>query len=584
MLFKKTQRTYDKEVKMASTLSKIKEIGYTDYFSEQWPDELEFSSYREISEFLLNIAISGDQKLFRDSIEAIKSVFRNNPDHEEANYLKYACKELADSTIMRNAAIGISTMSETPDFCESAALLATARQILKDTAQGDPISAMGTEAAILTILEHAPAEEKEEAAERLASMNSQTRYEATRRLDPKKPADLKILGTMLKDPVLYVSQSASQRVYRALNRIKPENLDLIAGDSLYALKQNLLSEPKYRNDTHIEELAAIASASSMLASPRSLEGYSEEAASMLESDDPLAYGAGHAIADKLLARSLVTGASMPSSYEDRMKDFGFFVRTHSISSKSLGISFTSSDTYYAYMKNLDNMLSEGKLSKRDYEKRLSLKADLEKREATARHNAEMLFGILRAGTQSRPATRKNEVSYVDIPEMMPEENFLLKSAIDGIMVSEIKWQRWLSLRLDKAAAKRNPYRAYWNMLRFESKAHRKASKEVYERSATSGIFEDYVPKLMKKLNMYLMANIVDSRLFMMHETDLEARFSEMEKRARMTSGNNAKFIELVSEYCKERGIMPEERYTKDYESLLASNFHALEEEKSLLRA
>ena len=238
---------HEEASKVASTLSKIKEIGYINYFLEPWPGELRFSSYREISEFMINTALFGDEKLFRDSVDAIKSVLYNNPDHEEAGYLKFVCKEFSASTVGRNAALGLSVMSEVPDHNEIASLLESARGMLGRSFGPSQIDEIGTEAVILILLENGSAEDRAKAFESLLSSGTGTKYKAIKLLDPAKPADVKFLGAMLKDSNSNISQYAAEKLYSAFPKLGAEGFNAIAAQLLEVAAPKLLESNKSGN-------------------------------------------------------------------------------------------------------------------------------------------------------------------------------------------------------------------------------------------------------------------------------------------------------------------------------------------------
>lgn len=576
MLFKKEQKAQEEPSKVANTLSKIKEIGYTNYFLEPWSGELRFSSYREISEFMINTALYGDEKLFRDSVDAIKSVLYNNPEHEEANYLKFVCREFSSSNIDRYAALGLSVMLEVPEYEESASLLESARSFLGRNLRASQVSSVGVEAAILIMLENGSAEDRTKAFELLAHSDSTTKYKAVMLMDPAKHEDVKALGAMLGDQESYVAQSAASKLYSSLSKLRSVGFDAFAAQLFEAAVPKLLSSRVSGNRSSLEEQAGLLVAASMYASPKSLEAYSSGVSLLLGSEDPLAFGTGYSIAEKLLARSIIKKSSLPEGYAYKTKDLEFFRGAYLASAKSLGMCLTTSEIYHAYLTNIERMFSEGIISKKDYEKKLKLRADFEQKEEAARNTSAMLFGVFNAALPNR--TNQQQGKYFrDISIISVDEYELFKNAIDSVMVSEIKWQSWLNHSLKKAATSRNPYRAYWNMLRFEAKANLRASKEAYTGSETSGIFDSYILEHLKALNIYSSVDRVNNRLYLMHETDPDSRFEAMERLAKATYESNKKIVEILSAYCKEHGVIPNEEYTKEYEALISDNMRTIEE-------
>lgn len=582
MLFKKGQKIDEEASKVASTLSKVKEIGYTNYFSEPWPGELRFSSYREISKFLINTALFGGEKLFRDSVDAIKSVLYNNPDHEEARYLKFICKEFSSSTISSYAALGLSVMLEVPDYEEQASLLENARAFFSTGFGTSQISNVGIEAAILIMLEYGSAEDRKKAFESLPHSDSTTKYKAITLMDTAKQEDLRALAAILKYPEPYISQSAADKLYSSLFKLGTEGFDAIAAKLPEAIIPKLLASHESGNRASLESQAGLLVAASMYASPKSLEGYSSSVVSLLASEDPLAFGAGYSMAEKLLARSIIKKSELPEGYASKTKDLEFFRGAYLTSAISLGMHLTTSEIYRAYLANIERMFSEGIISERDYEKKLKLRTDFERKEETARNSSAMLFGILNAGFPSSSNSR-NEKSLKDVSVIGVDEYELFKNAIDSVMVSEIKWQSWLSHSLRKAATSRNPYRAYWNMLRLEARANWKASKEAYYSSETSGIFDSYILEHLKVLNLYSSVDRVNNRLYLMHETDLSSRFEAMEKLAKAISESNKKLVEIVSAYCKDHGVIPNEEHTKEYEELVSANMGMIKELRAMCK-
>ncbi len=582
MLFKKEQKTHEEASKVANTLSKIKEIGYTNYFLEPWPGELKFSSYREISEFMINIALFGDDKLFRDSVDAIKSVLYNNPDHEEAKYLKFICTEFSASTVGRNAALGLSVMSEAPDYNETASLLESARGMLGRSFGPLQINEIGTEAAILIILENGQAEDREKAFESLLHSGSSTKYKAMNLMNPEKLSDVKFFGAMLKDSDSYVSQSAAEKLYLALPKLGTEGFNAIAAQLLEVAAPKLLASNKSGNLSSLLELSTLLVSASMYASPKFLEGYSDNALSLLGSENPLAFGTGYSLAEKLLARSLIKKSGFLDSYKNKAIDLEFFKGLYYVSAKSLGLPLANSEIYDAYMKNIDRMFSEGTISKMDYMKKQMLRAEFDRMEENAKNSAAMLFGVLNAGVPKRANVQHGESSD-NVSVIGIDEYGFFKNAIDSVMISEIKWQSWLNLRLKKAAASRNPYRAYWNMLRLEAKANQKASKEASAASEASGVFDSYIIERLRTLNLYSSFNRIDNRLYLMHEADLTARFEAMEGLASKISESNKKLLEIVSSYCNDHGVIPDDKYTNEYETLVSENIGLIKELKAMSR-
>ena len=576
MLFKKEQKINEDAGRVASTLSKVKEIGYTDYFSEKWPGELSFSSYSEISKFLVNTALFGDEKLFVDSVEAIKSVLYNNPDHPEAGYLKFICREFSSSAASRSAALGLSVMLEVPDHEEPASLLESARAFFGMSGSASQINDVGTSAAILIMLQNGSAEDRKKAFESLPRCNSATKYEAIMLMDTSRQEDLKALGSMLKDQVPYVSKAAADKLYSSLSSLGAEGFDAIATSLFEAIVPKLLSSRESENSSSIENQAGLLVAATMYASPKSLERNYSSVASLLASKNNLAFGAGYSMAEKLLARSLIQKSSLPEGYMYKTKDLEFFRGAYSASAKSIGMPLSAGKIYRAYLENIERMFKEGIISKRYYKNKLKLRADFERREKSARNNSAMLFGILNARFQPNSNARSEKstknVSAIDI-----DEYELFKTAIDSVMISEIKWQSKLNDSLKKASTLRSPYRAYWNMLRLGANAHWKASKEAYSRSETSGIFESYILEYLKALNLYSRMDRFGNRLYLMHETDPNSRLEAMENLAKAISENNKKLVEIVGAYCKEHGVVPNEDYTKEYEALVSANMAMIKE-------
>ena len=172
------------ESKISSTILKVKEIGYTDYFSEPWDGELKFGSYREISEFLLNVSLFGDEKLFDDSISAIKTVLYQNPEHDEAQYFRFVAKGLARSDDWRAVAVGMSliSLSDNPD--EKALFLQKARDIIISEEVRDTFFPnVANEAALSIIYDSGSDIDKENALDALLLSSDGTKRQQHSRKD-----------------------------------------------------------------------------------------------------------------------------------------------------------------------------------------------------------------------------------------------------------------------------------------------------------------------------------------------------------------------------------------------------------------
>ncbi len=470
----------------------------------------------------------------------------------------------------RHAALGLSVMLEAPGHAEPESLLESARAFFDKGFGTSPISSVGLEAAILIMLQNGSAEDRDKAFESLPRSEQTTKYEAIRLMDTRKHADLRALGTMLNDPKPYISQSAADKLYSSLTTLGTEGFDVIAPQLSEAIIPRLLSTDKSENKASLDKHAGLLVAAAMYASPKSLEGYFSGVKSLLDSEDPLAFGAGYSIAEKLLARSLIQKSALPERYMYKTKDLEFFSGAYLASAKSIGMPLTTREIYDAYLENIERMFSEGIISKGYYKKKLKLRTDFERRQKAAANSAAMMFGVFNAGFPSN-GNGRGEKYAKDVSAIEVEEYELFKNAIDGIIISEKNWQAWLHNRLEKASTLKNPHAAYWKMLRLEAKAHKKATKEAYGISKISGVFEDSVLGYMKMLSLYSVMDDVDNRLYLMHETDLNSRVGAMKQFAEKISENNGKLIEEVSAYCQKHGVAPSEEYIKEYEALASSN-------------
>ena len=366
-------------------------------------------------------------------------------------------------------------------------------------------------------------------------------------------------------------------------KLGAEGFNTIAVQLLEAAAPKLLESNKSGNLSSLLELSALLVAASMYASPKFLEGYSDNAILLLGSENPLAFGTGYSLAEKLLARSVIKKSDLLDGYKNKTIDLEFFKGLYCVSAKSLGLPLVNSEMYNAYMENIDQMFNEGAISKTDYKKKQMLWAEFDRKEKNARNSAAMLFGVFNAGVSKRSSNMQHWKSADDISVMWIDEHGLFKNAIDSVMISEIKWQSWLNLRLKGIAPSRNPYRAYWNMLRLEAKANKKASKEAYEASKASGVFDSHIIEHLRRLNLYSSFNSINNRLYLMHEVDLAARFEAMEDLASKISESNKKLVEIVGSYCNEHRVMPEDKYTKEYETLVSENIGLVKGLKAMSR-
>ena len=572
------------ESKVSSTILKVREIGYTDYFSEPWPNELKFKSYREISEFLFNVALFGDEKFFEDSINAMKTVLLQNPEHEEATYFKFKAKELSESNNKRAEAVGISLLSYSEDTDEKDFLLEKARSIILKPINNIVFDKIANEAAISIIFQNGSDIDKENSLIALMDANEETKYNVIGMLNPGNKAETLILAVLMEDKNEYIAKSATEKLYRNANLIKKEAFSAISHNILKALtleKSKLDEGNKDKNKIH--PIAGLVVEATIYAAPNDLMDYPKAALNLVKSDNPYVFGIGYVMIERLKVRNLIYDRDIPEQFYKRIRSFEFFKEAYRISVESSGASYKEMDAYESYMQKMALLLEDGSITKQEYKKMEDLKEVLEHKEDNRRDNARILFGVFNAGTTNYENKAFGSASVFKVTRLDDAYyNAKIQDVIDSVFAGEIKGQSWLSKKISEVNPK-NEYRAYWNILRFESKAFYRAAKNTYAIASESEIFPDYMIGSMKFEIIKAKASMIDNRLYLMHEVDTEARFSAVEGLAVQLSNLNKRIIEGIKSYAKDNGVFPNESYENMHESLMAHNSKQLEYLKDKLR-
>jgi hypothetical protein len=574
------------ESKISSTILKVKEIGYTDYFSEPWDGELKFGSYREISEFLLNVSLFGDEKLFDDSISAIKTVLYQNPEHDEAQYFRFVAKGLARSDDWRAVAVGMSliSLSDNPD--EKALFLQKARDIIISEEVRDTFFPnVANEAALSIIYDSGSDIDKENALDALLLSSDGTKRHAIESLDVGNGPGSRILAALIDDKNRHVASYAAEKLYLNVDHIKKEDFDEISQKAIKTFTAQEQATNVAGSD-RLHNLGGLVIAASMYASAKALGGYLPTAIDLVKKNDPYQFGIGYALMERLLARGLTEKTDVPDEFYSRMNDFEFFKAAYNISVMSSGARYNQMEAYRSYMQKMKLLFEEGKITEKAYEKMQSLQADIEKNVNNTKKNAHMMFGILDAGRMpnSKNGQDKSVISVLRRKTINTIDTFILQTAVDNVLINEIQWQLRLSEKIPKYSKSGNEYKAYWNMLRYGLKTSYKAAKDAYSHAVESRIFPDYIVKGMQmETIMSAKVSMAENRFYLMHETDPEARFLAMERLAARLSNLNKEIIGTIESYAKENGVVPNEYYMQNYESLVSSNEKQIEQIKARLR-
>lgn len=391
-----TKRVDMADYKMkASTLSKIKEIGLVNYFDEKWEGELRFNSYREVSDFVIETALNGDDSLFHDAVMAAKAIIYESKGNPEARHVKSTAGKLAaEYGNWRGMAFGLSVISESFSHEEKSEYSEYSKHVLLNFGAIGEFRDVIRDSAVAIVFETGNSHDRQEYSQFLLSSSEMTKYNALDMLNPRFPSDALTLMELCGDESAFVRSSASSMLLNWIPKMGRKPLDAISDKLLELFKEQELSRKDSKPHTSLTSIEKSVLAMALYASDEALSGYSELPVMLMHERDKDAQALGYLLLSRLEARNpkgLDGLAAVP------MLDFDVYCSAQRLECESLGMPFGLTDTYKNYIEGIRAYYSAGYISEPEYQKALDLEKEVVSKEKNAMENARMILGLFMRG-------------------------------------------------------------------------------------------------------------------------------------------------------------------------------------------